>query len=92
MDTTDSPTVPAHIPSSFIRNSATRRSRLANEYSEPQVDTKDDETARSLIASSRILSMDDSSIRSSRGLSGTSLVPCLFFLFLVKTKIEFFRE
>ncbi|XP_067938256.1 supervillin-like [Watersipora subatra] len=69
-DVPDSPETRSHPISNFTRNSSTRRSRLAHEYSEPQVDTNDDETALSLISSSKILSMDDSSIRSTRGLSG----------------------
>lgn len=71
VDQTDSPAVSSYTP--VTRQSATRRSRLVNEYSQPQVDTEDDETALSLIASSKILSMDDSTIRTSRGLSGRSV-------------------
>lgn len=44
------------------RSSSTSKSRLAeltNQYSQPTVDTQTDETALSLINSSRILSMDD---------------------------------
>lgn len=67
---TEETTARTYAPQISQGTSGRRRSRLINEYSQPVIETNDDETALSLIASSNILSMDDTSVRVNRGLTG----------------------